>query len=162
MAESRNPAANSAKKKRRGPGKKFEKGNPYRFEPGESGNPDGRPKTNRSPSEVLQELERLAFANMLDYMTVTESGEAFVDLSKLTREQAAAIQEIKVDEAAGGAGDGKREKVQRTTFKLSDKTKNLELLGRFHKLWTDKVEVSASDGLIQRLMAGRKRMSSSQ
>lgn len=147
--------------KRKPRGKPFEPGNKLgnRFHPGESGNPEGRPKTNRSPSEVLQEIESLAFANMIDYVTITESGEAFVDLSKLTREQAAAIQEIKVDEAAGGAGDGRREKVQRTTFKLSDKTKNLELLGRFHKLWTDKVEFSGDDAMIQRLLNGRKRVS---
>jgi len=144
-------------KKPRG-GKKFEAGNPYRFKPGQSGNPSGRPVCKHSPSEVLQEIERLAFANMLDYVTVTESGEAFVDLSKLNREQASAIQEITVDEAAGGAGDGRRERVQRTRFKLADKGLNLERLGRFHKLFTDKVEVSGEAAVIEKLMAGRKRV----
>lgn len=156
-SKERNPAGISAKKKPRGPGKKFEKGNEFRFKPGESGNLDGRPQCTRSPSEVLQEIELLAFANMRDYLQITDKGEAFVDLSTLTREQAAAIQEIKVDEAAGGAGDGRREKVQRTTFKLSDKTKNLELLGRFHKLWTEKIEISGMDTIAEELAKARKR-----
>lgn len=149
------------RKKRKPRGKPFEKGNKVgnRFKPGESGNPDGRPKTTRSPSEVLQEIEKLAFANMLDYMSITQDGQAFVDFSKLTREQAAAIQEIRVDESAGGVGDGRRERVQRTTFKLADKGINLERLCRHHKLLTDKVEFNTSDELIQRLTAGRKRAS---
>lgn len=105
---------------------------------------------------VLQELAKLAFANTSDYIQITDKGEAFVDLSKLTRDQAAAIQEIRVDETGGGSGDGRRERVQRTTFKLADKGLNLERLGRHLKLFTDKVEVSGLDGLYERLQEARK------
>lgn len=57
MSKPKVGAAKSAKRKRsvtvhvrlpgkpRGKGKPFEKGNPWRFEPGQSGNPTGRPKT---------------------------------------------------------------------------------------------------------------------
>lgn len=90
---------------------------------------------------VLQELALMAFANMLDYMTVGDNGHADVDLSKLTREQAAAIQEISVD-TTGGSGDGERRQVLRTRFKLCDKRGSLELLGKHLKLFTDKVEAS--------------------
>jgi phage terminase small subunit len=85
-------------------------------------------KLELSAEWVLGEIKKLAEANMMDYMTITESGEAFVDFSKLTRDQAAAIQEIRVDETGGGGGDGRRERVQRTTFKLADKGLNLERL----------------------------------
>lgn len=105
---------------------------------------------------VLNELAKLAFANMSDYIQITDKGEAFVDFSKLTPEQAAAIQEIRVDESGGGGGDGRRERVQRTTFKLADKGLNLERLGRHLKLFTDKVEVSGLDGLYERLQEARK------
>lgn len=88
---------------------------------------------------VLEELGRMGFANMLDYVTIQERGSAFVDLSKLTREQAAAIQEITVEEYAEGRGDDARD-VKRTRFKLGDKRGSLELLGRYLKLFTDKFE----------------------
>jgi phage terminase small subunit len=97
-------------------------------------------RTQHSADAVIKELSLMAYANMMDYMTITKDGEAFVDLSKLTRDQAAAIQEITIDEAAGGAGDGRREKVQRTRFKLADKRGALELLGKHEKLFTDKLE----------------------
>jgi phage terminase small subunit len=107
--------------------------------------------------KVLQELALLGFANMMDYMQITGDGEAYVDLSKITREQAAAIQEITVDETGGGAGDNKREAVQRTRFKLASKRDSLELLGKHLKLFTDRVEVTGDEALLQRLIAGRER-----
>jgi len=110
-----------------------------------------------SADRILDELRKLAFANMQDYIQVTEEGEAFIDLKSLTREQAAAIQEIKVDETGGGGGDGRRERVQRTTFKLADKGQNLERLGRYHKMFTDKVEQSVSDSLAELIRSARSR-----
>ena len=43
-----------------------------------------------SADRVLRELMLMGFANMLDYLTPHEDGTASVDLSKLTRDQAAA------------------------------------------------------------------------
>jgi phage terminase small subunit len=94
---------------------------------------------------VLEELGRMGFANMLDYVTVQEKGSAFVDLSQLTREQAAAIQEITVDEYTEGRGETARD-VKRTKFKLGDKRGSLELLGKYLKLFTDKFEHSGPGG----------------
>lgn len=106
---------------------------------------------------VLQELAKSGFANMLDYMTLTKDGEAFVDFSKLTRDQAAAIQEITVEEYVEGKGDDSRN-VKRTKFKLMDKNGSLQMLGRHFKMFTDKVEHSgeiktASDEELKRKLA---------
>jgi phage terminase small subunit len=103
-------------------------------------------KLELSAEWVLAEIKKLAEANMMDYMTITDSGEAFVDFSKLTRDQAAAIQEITIDETGGGGGDGRREKVQRTRFKLASKRDSLELLGKHLKLFTDKTELTGPNG----------------
>lgn len=149
-------AANGNKRKPRG--KPFEKGNKVgnRYKPGQSGNPDGRPKCTKSPSEVLQEIEKLGFSNMQDYMRFSEGGAAYIDFSGLTREQAAAIQEITVDEYVDGKGENARE-VRKTKFKLADKRGALELLARHHKLLTDKLEVGADDDLLSILAEGRQR-----
>jgi phage terminase small subunit len=98
---------------------------------------------------VLNELALMGFSNMMDYLNIT-GGAATIDLSNLTREQAAAIQEITVEEyveRTGGSSDDSDddfERVKRTKFKLSDKRGSLELLGRHLKLFTDKVEVESS------------------
>ena len=105
---------------------------------------------------VLRELALLGFSNMLDYMTVNEDGFADINLKALTRDQAAAIQEISVD-MTGGSGDGKRELVPRMKFKLANKRDSLELLGKNLKLFTDKVEFSGSVGLAEAIAEARKR-----
>ena len=111
-----------------------------------------------SAAQVLGELSHIGRSNMLDYMKIDASGEPVVDFSKLTREQAAAISEITVDEAGGGAGDGVRERVKRVRVKLWDKLKGLELVGKHLKLFTEKIELSGDEGLLDRLAAGRRRL----
>jgi phage terminase small subunit len=99
--------------------------------------------------DILAEINKLAYANMLDYIAI-QDGDAYVDFSALTREQAAAIQEITSEtyrEETGKTGaDGQPEKrvVKRTKFKLFDKRGSLELLGRHKKLFTDKVDLNAN------------------
>jgi len=99
---------------------------------------------------VLQEIAKLAFSNMEDYVTFNDDGTASVDLSKLNREQAAAIQEITVDEYVDRSIDEDGERVKKIKFRLSDKGQNLERLGKHLKLFTDKVELTftnLSDGI---------------
>lgn len=107
-------------------------------------------KADVTAEKVLQELQRLAFSNMEDYLMVLPNGMADIDLSKLTRDQAASIQEIKVD-TTGGTGDGERRQVLRTTFKLADKGQNLERLGRHLKLFTDVIKHEGLDSLVSTL-----------
>ena len=47
---------------------------------------------------VLNELALHGFANMMGYVRIGPNGEAKVDLSRLIRDQAAAISEIVVEE----------------------------------------------------------------
>jgi phage terminase small subunit len=107
--------------------------------------------------KVLGELLKLGFANMLDYITIKD-GEAYIDFSALTRDQAAAIQEITSEtykEVIPPTPTGEKNNdgdpilttervVKRTKFKLFDKRGSLELLGRNLKLFTDKIDLNAN------------------
>jgi phage terminase small subunit len=104
---------------------------------------------------IAEELHRLAFANMQDYMRVNAEGWPELDLSTLTRDQAAAIQEFSED-ATGGTGDGERRQVLRRRFKLADKRGSLELLGRHLGMFQDNLKVTGLEGLADRLSALRK------
>ena len=104
---------------------------------------------------VADELRKLAFANMQDYMRVNEDGWPELDLSKLSRDQSAAIQEFSED-ATGGQGDGERRLVLRRRFKLGDKRGSLELLGRHLGMFKDNVNVTGLEGLADRLSELRK------
>jgi phage terminase small subunit len=106
--------------------------------------------------KVLQELALLGFSNMQDYVNCGD-GAIRIDLSKLTREQFAAVQEVTVEEfteRTGESEDGKPlfENVKRTKFKLTDKRGALVDLGRHLKLFTDKVEHSGKIGLTPEFM----------
>ncbi len=113
-------------------------------------------KLDLSAEKVLAELSRMGFSNMLDYIKVTEEGDAYVDLSSLTQKQAAAIHEVTVDEYVEGKGKHAR-KVKRTKLKLVDKIRSLELLGKHLKLFTERVEVTGMAGLADAIAEARKR-----
>lgn len=99
---------------------------------------------------VLEELARIAFANTADYMRVNADGQPDVDLSKLTRDQAAAISEFSVD-TTGGTGDGDRRVVLRTKVKLADKLKANELLCRHLGMFNDKLQITGLESLAERM-----------
>jgi phage terminase small subunit len=106
---------------------------------------------------VIEELARLAFSNMADYMEIDAEGKPIgLNISKLSRDQAAAIQEISED-TTGGAGDGERRLVLRTKFKLADKIKALELLGRHLALFQDNLKITGLEGLADKLNQVRMR-----
>jgi phage terminase small subunit len=77
---------------------------------------------------VIGELARLGFSNMQDFASVDAKGTPFLDLSKLNRDQWAAVQQIKVDD------DGA------VTLKLYDKRATLIDLGKAAGLFTEKVD----------------------
>jgi phage terminase small subunit len=81
---------------------------------------------------VLAEVAKLAFSNMADYLRAGHDGAPVLDFSNLTRDQAAALESVTVEEFTDGRSD-KRE-VRRTRFKLADKTKSLEMLMKRFRL----------------------------
>lgn len=113
-------------------------------------------KLDLTAHRVLGELCKLGFSNFLDYVRITADGSFAVDLSKLTREQAAAIWSIKTTERVEGKGEDVTV-VTKTEFKLADKIRALELLGKHLKLFTEVIEVPGLDGLADRIAAARKR-----
>lgn len=88
---------------------------------------------------VLTELAKIGFANMLDYVRTTDQGDAYVDLSQLTRDTAAAIGEVIVEEYTEGRGENARD-VKRTKFKLLDKKGALVDLGKHLGLFIERHE----------------------
>ncbi|WP_168395140.1 terminase small subunit [Acinetobacter indicus] len=98
-------------------------------------------RTEITQDMVLQELAKIGFSNMLDYMTKTDSGDLVPDFSALTRDQAAAISEITVETYTEGRGED-AEEVKRVKFKLGDKRAALVDMGRHLGMFKDKIEHS--------------------
>ena len=108
--------------------------------------------------KVLEELARLAFSNMLDYMEIDEHGQPRgIDLTKLNRDSAAAIQEISED-ATGGQGDGERRLVIRRRFKLADKLRALELVMKHMGMLRDRVDVNVQISIADSVRSARERL----
>lgn len=82
-----------------------------------------------SKERVLLELAKIGFANMADFMTVGPDGDPVLDFSKITRDQAAALTEVTVEDFKDGRGKDARD-VRRVKFKLADKRSALELIGK--------------------------------
>ena len=87
--------------------------------------------------DVIKELALLGFANMRDYIQITDEGEPFVDLSELTREQASAISEVVVEDFKDGRGIDARD-VRKVRFKLHDKRGPLTDLAKHLGLFVDR------------------------
>jgi len=94
---------------------------------------------------VIEELAKIGFANMLDYIRPTDEGDAYVDLSQLTREQAAAISEVTVEDFKGGRGEDARE-VRKIKFKLCDKRAALVDIAKISGFIIDRQDHTSSDG----------------
>ena len=85
------------------------------------------------PARIIQEHANIAFANMQDFFELGEYDWPKPILSKLTREQWAAIAEIDIVDEVGRNGSKRRLK-----FKLHDKLRSLDTLAKFNGL--DKAE----------------------
>ena len=96
--------------------------------------------TGVNKAKVIAELAKIGFSNMLDYVTINARGEAYADLSKLTRDQAAAIVEVTSEIYMEGEGD-EAKPVKRTKFKLADKRAALVDIGKELGMFVKKVEV---------------------
>lgn len=94
---------------------------------------------------IINELAKLGFSNMLDYMRVGPDGDPVLDFSQLTREQAAALAEVTVEDFLDGRGADAR-KVRKVKFKLCDKRAALVDLGKHLGLFKEQVEHTGKGG----------------
>jgi len=93
---------------------------------------------------------KLGFSNMLDYIRINATdGLPYFDFSKLTRDQAAAIQEIHVETGTAYEYDGKGERiavpVRKVRFKLADKRGALIDMGKHLGMFREFTEALAFD-----------------
>lgn len=95
-------------------------------------------KTDITAQRVLEELAKIGFANYSDFLTIDEDGRTNVDVSKLSKEQMAAIAEMQIDTSP----DGK----QRVKVKLHDKRGALLDIGKHLGMFREKIEVSGPNG----------------
>jgi phage terminase small subunit len=93
-------------------------------------------RTEITSDRVLNELAKIGFANMADYVQIV-GGEPVIDLSSMTRDQAAAINEVTVEDFKDGRGEDARD-VRRVKFKLSDKRAALVDIGKHLGMFKDK------------------------
>jgi phage terminase small subunit len=101
-----------------------------------------------SANKILAELCKTGFANLADYVRVVD-GEAHIDFSTMTRDQASALQSIETESYTieGDEDEGLPDKVvTKTKFRMNDKLRALELLGKHLKLFVDRTEVSGPGG----------------
>ena len=94
-----------------------------------------------TPQRVLEEIARMAFSNMEDLIKINEDGSTYADLSavKGRRKKLAAIQEITSETYMEKTGDENNPvvPVKKVKLKLADKRSNLELLGKYLKIFSD-------------------------
>lgn len=79
---------------------------------------------------VVQELARLGFSNMMNYIDVDPDGNPRIELQNLTADTSAAIKKITVEEYKEGRGENARE-IKRITLELHDKKAPLIALGKY-------------------------------
>ncbi len=97
--------------------------------------------------KVLKGYEDIAFSNMLHYIRIGPNGQPVLDLSDLPPEYGFAIDSIKSKTDSFGFTTAE--------IKLVDKMKALEGLGRYHKMFVDRLEVEES--VASRLDRARER-----
>ena len=97
-------------------------------------------RTKITQDMVLQELAKIGFANMLDYMK-PHNGQMHIDMSELTRDQAAAISEYQTETVSGREGSPD---IEKTKFKLLDKRQALVDIGRHLGMFKDNLTVTVN------------------
>lgn len=102
-------------------------------------------RTEITADRVLAELALLGFANMEDYIRIDNDGDPYINLSELTREQAAAISEVAVDDYTEGRGKNARD-VRKVRIKFHDKKGALVEIGKHLGMFVERHELTGKDG----------------
>jgi phage terminase small subunit len=89
-------------------------------------------------SMIIDQLTRIATADVKDFMTWNDDGTAFLDPSKVDGE---IIAELNIDKSSFTSMDGEQTEKTKKKLKLHDKLKALELLGRHVGFFNDSVNL---------------------
>jgi phage terminase small subunit len=111
---------------------------------------------------IVSELAKLGFANMADYMVVGDDGLPRLNWSALSRDQAAALTEVTVEQVGdvkvGQLGDEEViAPVHKVKFKLADKRGALVDLGRHLNMFVERHEHSGQVDFASLLVEARAR-----
>ena len=105
-------------------------------------------RTGVSQDRIVQELAKIAFADMRNFARWGKYGVSLINCDELTPEDSACIAELSETTTENGGS---------VRFKLHDKKGALELLGRHLGMFKDKVEVEIKGGIAERLKRARER-----
>lgn len=105
------------------------------------------------PNRVLRETGRLAYSDIRELFDAEGN---FLPINKWPDDIARAVSSVEVVKKNVTSGDGKIDDVLKV--RLWDKTSKLQDLMKHHGQLTEKVEHSFSGEIVERLMAGRKRV----
>jgi phage terminase small subunit len=107
-------------------------------------------------ASIMEELAKLGFANMSDFVVLQEDGTPQFDISGISYEQSAAISEMTIETYMDGKGDAARP-VKAVKVKLAPKIGALELMGKHLKMWTDVIKNEGDTELADEIRAARAR-----
>lgn len=101
-------------------------------------------RTEITVKSILEELAKIGFSNILDYVSTDEKGGTVYDLSKIERDKAAAIVELNIEESAPLLG---RPPIKKTKIKLADKRAALVDLGKHFGAFKEQVDVNMKSNI---------------
>lgn len=105
---------------------------------------------------IVERLRRIAEAELGDVLSFDEDGTPSFDMTKMTPEMRYALTGVKVRKYNKGRGP-EAEPVVEITPQLADKLRALEMLAKYLGMFTEKIELTADDSLMEALRKGRKR-----
>lgn len=94
-------------------------------------------KADVTVERIVEELAKIGFSNLADYVYIDESGNPFLDFKDMPEGAMRAVQEITTEVYVEGHGK-EAETVKKTKFKLHPKIHALELLGKKLGMFVDK------------------------
>jgi phage terminase small subunit len=107
--------------------------------------------------KILAELDKMAFANIGDLVTIDANGHPQVDFSRATPEQLAAVTSVATKRRVTRGPKGEEVEEQTAKFSMADKYRGLELLGRAEGMFKEN-EVKVTVDVADRLLAARQRL----
>jgi len=108
-----------------------------------------------SIEEVAEYLTQVKRGNIADVCSWNEDGLKFTKTAEeMPRNVSQLIKKIKTTTRASAKGDWTETE---TNMELHDPLKAAEMLGRYHGMFKDKMEFSASDDLVNKILEARKR-----